>query len=48
MEVFEVYVELVHEVTKEIVGGQLDSVEINNSSSYQKTERKHRTSASAA
>ena len=36
MRVFEVYVELVHEATKEIVGGLSESVEINASSSYQK------------
>jgi hypothetical protein len=36
MEVFEVYMELAHEATKEIVGEQLESVEINTSLSYQK------------
>ena len=44
MEVFEVYIELAHAATKEIVRGQLESVALNTSSSsfsYQKTGRKH-------
>ena len=45
MEVFEINVEMVHEATKEIVGGLLDSVEINTSPGNQKTGRKHKTSA---
>ena len=48
MEVFEVYVELAHEATKEIVGGRLESVQINTSSSHYKTGRKHKHRTSAA
>jgi hypothetical protein len=47
MKVFEVYVELAHEATKEIAGGRLDYVEIKTCPRYQKTGRKHRTSAAS-
>ena len=39
------YVELAHEATQDNAVGRLESVQINTSSSHQKTGRKHMTSA---